>query len=173
MIVRPIVVFFAACMCIPALAQEPRCPSASKVSSEIKRIGAKAALENAYTNTQRWSCVLEGIESATPDWLSVASLLYSASDAATSSELSDATVVAFRKSPMGVFAVVSDKWIPGRMSVQTVCIPGIEPDEGYRTFFDEAEAKLVALRSNLANGKIKRCLKLIRAARAELNGAPE
>ena len=146
------------------------CPSASDVRSEIGRVGAKAAVDRNFANAERWNCVLKGIESARPAWLSVAMQLRTASDAGSSSELGDAMVTAFEANPSTVLSAVHTDAGPNRLSVQTVCTPALEPRQGYRAYFDQTEAKLLALKSDTLSVKIGRCITLIQHARPTLIG---
>ena len=156
---------------VSACAQAATCPTANEVRSETKRVGPKATLDAAYADTKRWNCVLEGIESTSPSWLSIASSLRSASDAGASSELGVALVNAFEKNPSAVLAVTPKEAAPGKLSVQTVCNPAIEPPQGYRAFFDQIEVKLVALKAESLGVKKERCLDIVRRARLALVGA--
>ena len=150
----------------PALAAP--CPSASDVRSEIGRVGAKAAVDRNFANAERWNCVLKGIESARPAWLSVAMQLRTASDAGSSSELGDAMVTAFEANPSTVLSVVHTDAGPNSLSVQTVCTPALEPLQGYRAYFDQTEAKLLAFKSAKLSVKKERCITLIQRARLTL-----
>ena len=169
-IARQIAIAIVSSACAPALGQVPACPSARDVSAEIKRTGATATLNAAHANSQRWSCVLNGIESATPAWLSVASRLRSASDAGTSSELGVATVVAFEKNPRAVLAIVREESSSNRLSVKTVCNPAIEPQQGYLAYFNQTEAKVEAIQLPELHAKKQKCLEIVRTARVSHEG---
>ena len=100
MLVRRLGIALAVYVSVLACAQAATCPTANEVRSETKRVGPKATLDAAYADTKRWNCVLAGIESTSPSWLSIASSLRSASDAGASSELGVALVNAFEKNPL-------------------------------------------------------------------------
>lgn len=169
-IARQIAIAIVSSVCAPALGQSPACPSTRDMSAEIKRTGATATLNAAYANSQRWSCVLNGIESAAPAWLSIASRLRSASDAGTSSELDAATVAAFEKNPRTVLAIVREESGPNRLSVRTVCDPAIEPQQGYLAYFNQTEARVLAIQLPELQAKKQKCLEIVRAARASHEG---
>ena len=169
MIVRSVAITLIIGASIPVLAQAATCPTVNELRSEIKRSGAKATLDASYANSERWNCILEGIESATSAWLSIASILYSESDAGTSSELGDSVVSAFEKRPTSVLAVVQEKAAPQRLSVQTVCNPALEPRKGYRAFFNRMEKRLTMLDKAGLSRKKELCLTIVRRARLALS----
>lgn len=168
-----LIVSVTACICGIAYGSEVDCSSARQTLSEIDRAGAQVVLSKAYENRGQWNCLIKGIESASPAWLTVASKLRSASDAGSTSEINAAVVKAFERQPKNVLLAANDKSGAGRLSLKDVCAPSIEPAQGYEKFYAATESRLQKLRNPSLRTKIKSCLSSVAEARSSLSIAPK
>ena len=95
-------------------------PTASNLSKEIKRQGARAVIAALYANEEKeWQYVTTQIAKGEKGWLDIASQLAVGTDAASAETLSSAVALAIPHNSAGVINILTEKYRP--LSRSQVC----------------------------------------------------
>jgi len=116
----------ALALCLASAATADTMTAASMLS-DIKARGARAVFKS-IENTPRWDEVLTHVESGERQWLKVAVMLYSATDAGDSEMLTLAAGVALLRRPRDVLIYAAPT-----LGIQFVCGQPVEGDPGVET----------------------------------------
>ena len=148
-------------VCLAVQAEDEQLATPNAVKTEIHKHGSKSVV-NSIFNTKSWGIIINGIASGEPQWLDVAKLLASGSDAGSASELRDAVAWALPHSPKEVILLANEEWL-----FNDTCSgpPVDEPPGGYKKYF---ELSIEAV-TNISDPKLKRlkleCIKKLNAAK--------
>jgi hypothetical protein len=139
------------------------------VSLLVSETGVDQAAKTLYADRAKWNCLTSGIDSAQRDWLSIGIQLRPRTDAGASSEIDEAFVLAFQRSPAAVLEVVALEPSPSVVSIRTICEPALEPKGGYSRFYNSAETMLAKLPKEVTAAKVAACGELVRRAKQDIN----
>ncbi len=94
--------------------------TSAQLTQQIKEHGAKAVIADLYKGDEsQWLYVTDKIGQGAQDWLQVAALLASASDADSAESLATAAATAIPHNPSGVLAILQTGVLP--LSPENVC----------------------------------------------------
>ncbi len=95
-------------------------PTTQQLTEQIKQKGAQAVISSLYANDEtEWQFVTGEIGKGGADWLRVAALLASGSDADSAETLSEAVAMAIPHNPVGVLNIMTERYTP--LSQAVVC----------------------------------------------------
>ena len=96
-----------------------------EVIAAVQTKGAKKAVDEIWSSRARTSQLLDGVRSASPQWIAAAKSLEPGADASASEELNEAVSVALLKSPYLLLPWLKETWWKGG---QTACHFGYDSE---------------------------------------------